>query len=296
MVISKSCWATMMHDQADELRQLVRERSNSGAPSGPTVPLVVVSGGKGGVGTTTIAANLAVALARQGRRAVFVDADLDHGGNANLCQHPQIGSVVDVLNGKHTVYEVLQRGPSSIQVLSGAWASGELTDCSAAAQRRFIAELKALAPHAEVVVVDAGSSRNHFVRRLWHAASAVLVVTTTDSVSIMDCYAAIKVLLAGDASLPIQTLVNFAANAQLAGDVQSRIATACRRFLGLRAAGGGHVPRCETGGSAAEPVLIYPARSESARALDRIADTFWAQLQFAAVRNQATRQQAALPA
>jgi flagellar biosynthesis protein FlhG len=286
----------MMHDQADELRQLVRESPNSGTASGPTAPLLVVSGGKGGVGTTTIAANLTVALARQGRRAVFVDADLDHGGNANLCQHPQLGSVVDVLQGKRTVHEVLERGPAGIQVLSGTWASGEWTDCSATAQQRFVRELKALATHAEIVVVDVGSSRNHFVRRFWHAADAVLVVTTTDSVSIMDCYAAIKVLLAGDASLPIGMLVNLAADAQLAGDVQSRIAAACRRFLGLRATPAGHVPRCEAAGSAAEPVLIYPARSESARAMDRVADSLWAQVQLRAESNNTSRQPAAQPA
>jgi flagellar biosynthesis protein FlhG len=277
-----------MHDQADELRHLVRQRAASGARYGSGVPLLVVSGGKGGVGTTTIAANLAVALARQGRRAVFVDADLDHGGSANLCQHPQIGSVVDVLKGKRTVHEVLERGPSGIQVLSGAWASGELTDCSAAAQQKFIAELKSLAPHAEVVVIDAGSSRNHFVRGFWHAANGVLVVTTTDSVSIMDCYAAIKVLLSGDAPVPIHTLVNLASDAQLAADVQSRIAAACQRFLGVRATAAGHVTRSETSG-AAEPVLIYPARSESARAMDRIADTLWAQLQLDAARDSAAR-------
>src|SRR5262249_4599865 len=162
-------------------------------PKGPGVPLLVVGGGKGGVGTTTIAANLAVALARQGRRAVFVDGDLDHGGNANLCQHPQFGSVVDVLKGKRTVHEVLERGPSGVQVLSGAWASGELIDFSSTAQQRFISELKSLSPHAEVVVVDAGSSRNQFVRQFWQAASEILVVTTTDSISIMDSYAAMKV-------------------------------------------------------------------------------------------------------
>jgi flagellar biosynthesis protein FlhG len=282
-----------MHDQADELRQLVRERSNSGTTSGPTVPLVVVSGGKGGVGTTTIAANLAVALARQGRLAVFVDADLDHGGNANLCHHPQLGSVIDVLKGKRSVHEVLERGPAGIQMLRGAWGSGELTDCSASAQQRFVAELKSLAPHAEIVVVDAGSSRNHFVRRFWQAANAVVVVTTTESVSIMDCYAAIKVLLAGDASVPIHTLVNLVADDQLAADVQSRIAAACRRFLGLRAMPAGHVPRCEAVGSAAEPVLIYPSRSESARGLDSLADTLWTRLQMGSESDNSTRPHAA---
>jgi flagellar biosynthesis protein FlhG len=275
----------MMHDQADELRQLVRQRTG-GATAGPTAPLVVVGGGKGGVGTTTVAANLAVALARQGRRAVFVDADLDHGGNSQLSQYLDRGSVIDVLAGRRDVHEVLQRGPSGIQVLSGAWASGELTDFPAAAQIRFIEDLKRLAPHAEVVVLDAGSGRGPFARRLWRAAGTVLVVTTTDDASILQSYAAIKVLPDGETSVPIHTLVNLAADAASAADAHARIAEACRRFLGLRASAGGSVPACESPG---EPVLVFPPRGEAARSMDRIADTLWAQLQLAATRETEAR-------
>lgn len=276
----------MTHDQADELRQLVRQRG--GAAAGPSAPLVVTSGGKGGVGTTTIAANLAVALARQGRRAVFVDADLDHGGNTQLSQYPHRGSVIDVLSGRRNVHEVLERGPSGVQVLSGAWASGDSTEFPAAAQERFIAELAHLAPHAEVVVVDAGSSRGPFARRLWQAARAVLVVTTVDDASIMQCYAAIKVLPSADLSVPVHTLVNLAPDARAAEEPQARIAEACRRFLGVRATAGGSVPPCEqTPGS--EPVLVFPPRGDAARSMDRIADTLWAQLQFEATRGASAR-------
>ena len=283
----------MIHDQADELRQLVRKRVTAGTPQGPHVPLIAVSGGKGGVGTTTIAANLAIALARQGRRAVFVDADLDHGGHAMLSQHPERGSVIDVLAGRRTVHEVLERGPSGIQMLSGAWASGEMSDCSATSQQRFVGELKNLTPHAEVVVIDVGSSRNHFVRRFWQAANVVLVVTAPESVSIMESYAAIKVLLAGDASVPIHTLVNLASDPRAAEEAHARIAAACRRFLGVRATASGSIPSSETNAAQAG-VLIYPARGEAARAIDRVADTLWAQLQLQRPRD--ARGQSALSA
>jgi flagellar biosynthesis protein FlhG len=278
----------MIHDQADELRQLVRQRAVAGDPRGAAVPLVVVGGGKGDVGTTTMAMNLAIALARRGRQAVFVDADLDHGGNAPLDHHPERGSVVDVLAGRRAVHEVLVRGPSGIQVVSGAWPAGELGDCSEAAQQRFVGELKNLSPQAEVVVVDAGSSRNHFVRRLWHAADVVLVVTTPDPASIMECYAAIKVLLNPTAAPAIHTLVNRAPTAAVARDVHSRIGEACRRFLGLPAVAAGHVGPCDPP-AAGEPTMIFPARSAAARALDRVADTMWAQLQRNRTRGIAPR-------
>jgi flagellar biosynthesis protein FlhG len=281
----------MIRDQADDLRQLVRQRALMAGQGGPLVPLLVVAGGKGGVGTTTIAANLAVALARQGRRSLFVDCDLDHGGNAALGQHPERGSVVDVLAGRRTVHEVLERGPSGIQVLSGAWASGELVDCSAAAQQRFVDDIQSLGPHVEVAVVDAGSSRSPLARRLWTSAAATLVVTTSEASAIMESYAAIKVLLAGQSQNNVYTFVNREDTAETAGEVHARIAEACRKFLGLQAVGAGHVSTAERNG-AQESVLIFSPRGDAARALDRVADALWAQLQLAAPRTLEPRRSA----
>ncbi len=70
----------MLHDQADELRQLARRNRKPAAAAGPAPRLIVASGGKGGVGTTAVTFNMAVALARLGYRVVWVDADLNRGG------------------------------------------------------------------------------------------------------------------------------------------------------------------------------------------------------------------------
>jgi flagellar biosynthesis protein FlhG len=276
-----------MHDQASELRQMMRQRLAAGAPHALSAPLVVVSGGKGGVGTTTVAVNLAVALARQGRRAVFVDADLDHGGHSDLAAEALRGSVIDVLAGRRSMHEALERGPSGIQVLLGEWASGESCDFSAAAHDRFVAELKNLAPHADVVVVDAGSSRSPLVRRLWSAASAVVVVATTDATAVMNAYAAIKTM-AVDGESTLYTVVNRVGDAAEAAEVHLRIAAACRKFLARRTGDAGFVPDF-AGTGQRDHVLICPARCEAARALDRTADTLWAQLQVSAQRQTAAR-------
>ena len=244
------------------------------------VPLVVVAGGKGGVGATTVAVNLALALARQGRRAVFVDADLDHGGNSRLTQHPEQGSVLDVLAGRRSVHEVLERGPLGVQVLSGAWAQGAPVEFSAAAQHRFVSDLKNLGAHADVVVIDAGSSRSPFARGLWQAASVVLAITTTDPGSIMECYAAIKVQLDASETTSVYTLANLSDQPEEAAEVQARIAEACRRFLSLQAIAAGVVETCPMTASA--PPLLFPSGSQAARSLDQVAETLWAQTQLKA--------------
>ena len=287
-----------MTDQAEELRLLVRMRATAGA-AGPLAPLLVVAGGKGGVGTTTVAANLAITLARQGRRTVFADADLDHGGHALLSGIQHRGSVVDVLAGRQSVHEVLERGPCGIQVLSGAWAADELTSYSTTAQERFIGELKHLAPHADVVVVDVGSGRNPFTQRLWRAADAVLVVTTTEPAAVMNAYAATKTLAGAFDASPatrdsdtagrhaetapvIYSLVNRTIDAAAADDVQARIATACRRFLALEIGAAGVVPECP-GESDVADVMVFSDRTEASRVLDRACEMLWARMSAAKV-------------
>ncbi|MEM7312893.1 MAG: P-loop NTPase, partial [Planctomycetota bacterium] len=66
-----------MSDQAQELRKLMMgaERADS-EQSAPQI--IVFTGGKGGVGTTTLCVHVAVALARRGERVVLLDANGVH--------------------------------------------------------------------------------------------------------------------------------------------------------------------------------------------------------------------------
>jgi len=265
----------MTDDRIDDFRHTLRQRTPFGSAGGAVAPLLVVGGGQPGVGTTTIAANLAVALARQGRRAVLVDADLERGGQG-LFGSQAAGSLLDVLSGQRTVHEALDRGPSGIQLLAGIWNRTDVAEFSPQSCARLIANLQHLAPHAEVLVVDAGNGRNALAKLLWQAASAVMAVTTPEDTAIVRCYAAIKLYVASEQRPPIHTLVNQVADAAIAADVQARLGEACRRFLSLSAIAAPHVPRCEADGT--RP-LLFPVRGEEARQMDRAADLLWSHLQ-----------------
>ena len=267
----------MNFDQATELRQLARQRNPLGKSPRPGAPLVVVSGGERGVGTTTVAVNLAVALARQGRRIVLVDADFQHGGRVRFQMHRDPGNVVDLLAGRRGLHEVLARGPAGIHVLMGAKEVGDPQASSAAAQEHFIDELKGLAPHAEMVVLDAGNCRSPTVRRFWQAADAVWTVTKTDDDSILACYRNIKSLVAGDASLALQTFLNGPMDEKHAADVQGRLTEACRRFLGIGASSAGFTTNNDAHTASSEG--CFAPGTPAARAFDVAADTLWTQLQ-----------------
>ncbi len=231
-----------MHDQANDLRRLVRQCTvvKTGAVDA-SVRLIVVAGGKGGVGTTTLAVNLALAFARADRRVVLVDAD-PHGGDvAVLTGVQERHTLADVLSGSREATETLHQGPEQLKVLPGFWGWESLLGSNGSAGQRLLAQMQALQQQAEMVVLDAGNGPHPILRPCWRAADLRLVVTTPETSAILDTYALIKQWSDRDMPESIHTVVNQAADAALAQDVYGRLAQACRRFLGLELSAAGHV-------------------------------------------------------
>ena len=231
-----------MHDQANELRHLVRQETHLAASvPGDRPVLVAMTGGKGGVGTTTVAVNLAVALAHSGRRTVLVDADLDGGDASLMCRVEERYTVDDVLSARRTVREVLQPGPGGIQVLPGAWGLVTGPDDSLPARERLIEGLQGLGSQFDFVVIDAGNGLRSMVRSIWEASDMVLVVATPEPAAIMDTYASIKALSAGNVLVPVHLVLNQVPDESAAESAHARIASACLRFLSIPVTRAGHV-------------------------------------------------------
>ena len=277
----------IMHDQANDLRRLVRQAISNGNDASAGRPkLIVVSGGKGGVGTTTVAVNLAVALVQRGTRTVLADADT-HGPDARiLCRLDELYSVADVLSARRTVRESLQPGPSGLQVLPGAWAEGDISECSPHSQERLIGQLLDLGNRADCVLVDAGNGSNRLMKRLWQAADLVLLVTTSELASVMDAYASVKLLAAGDNSIRIQPMVNMTGAPDEVDEVFGRLNRACLRFLGIHLDGPDWLPadpQVALAGKAEKPFVLSSVACPATRQIRSLADATAQKTQLAAL-------------
>jgi flagellar biosynthesis protein FlhG len=264
-----------MDDQANDLRQLVvRSAAPQTSSAGGRPTLVVLSGGKGGVGTTTLAVNLAVAAAQKRLLTILVDAD-PRGGHASiLCGLRERYTLADVLANRRRIADVLHPGPCGLQVLPGIWGWEKLSAQPPAAAQRVLDQLCGLGALADLVVLDAGNNSSPAVQRFWLSADLVFAVTSPETASILGTYAAIKVLAKVGEPGKLHCLVNLAPGAKAAGKVHGRLAQACRRLLGLNLNYGGHVsadPRVAGAGHAHRAFVIAASRCLAARQVRRLA-------------------------
>ena len=160
-------------------------------PKRRTPRTIAIGGGKGGVGKTTVAANLAHALARAGQRVVMVDADL---GAANL--HTALGVVhpertlADFID--HAVDDlgacVTQVSPL-LGLVAGTSRPGS-ANLGAAQKLRLLRGIGKL--DADVVMIDVGAGTSYTVVDLFAAADHKLLVLTPQLTSLHNAYALLK--------------------------------------------------------------------------------------------------------
>ena len=233
-----------MSDQADGLRQRIKARLETPpgslarmpgpatASAQPRCRSVVLTSGKGGVGTSNLALNLAIALGEQGRRVVLVDADLGLANIDLLCGLTPPRDLGDVLAGECSLVEAIVEGPGGIRIVPGAHASRTLGELLVDAPARLLAELARLEADADFLVVDAGSGLGPAITVLASSSDEVLVITTPEPTSVADAHAAIGRLRRLPTAPVIRAVVNQAASGREGADVLARLAASSRQFLG----------------------------------------------------------------
>ncbi|RVU45001.1 MinD/ParA family protein [Rubrivivax rivuli] len=170
--------------------------------------ITAITSGKGGVGKTFVSANLASALARNGRKVLVLDADL---GLANLDVllnlYPKI-TLHDVFTGKHSLPEAIVPVSNGFWVLlagSGMVEYSRMTPEIREQLQKVIAELE---PRFDHVLLDTGAGISDVVLYTVSLARNVLVVVTPEPTSLTDAYATIKVLAQSQGRRRFDLVVN----------------------------------------------------------------------------------------
>lgn len=207
----------------------------------PPATRIAITSGKGGVGKTSLTINLAVAMARLGHRVGILDADFALGNidvRLGLTPEFHLGSVLD---GLKAIGDVTMEGPSGVRVVPAGSGVRSLTALDHLKWARLIDALAEAGRSLDFLLIDTATGISDNVLDVVQLADYALVVTSYDPAAVVDGYAMIKLITAGDRAKPIGVVVNTAADEEQGALVFRQIAKAAERFLGRTLTYDGHV-------------------------------------------------------
>ena len=206
------------------------------------VKVIAVTGGKGGVGKTTVSANLAVAIAAQGRDVMLVDADLGLANVDVILGLQTRFTLGDVIAGRCGLEDAIVTGPHGLQVVPAASGSRRMASLSQAEHAGIIRAFSDLYHRVEVLIVDTAAGLHDSVLTFSQAAQHVLVVVCDEPASITDAYALIKVLSREHGVQKFQILANQTRKSGEGPALFQKIQRVCDRFLNVTLEFAGSVP------------------------------------------------------
>ncbi|KUG03610.1 flagellar synthesis regulator flen [hydrocarbon metagenome] len=224
-----------MSDQADKLRKMassIRQQIEVDLMNkAKQTRVIVISSGKGGVGKSTIALNIALVLGTYNKKVILMDADM---GLANI--DIMLGlipkyTIQHVVQGRKKLKDVMIDGPAGVKIIPGGSGINELADLNDNELNRLIQELSKIDGEYDYMIIDTGAGISRNVVSFLLAADDVIMVTTAEPTSLTDAYGTVKTMIKQAYAGKIYLLVNKVTNNSEGIMVAEKFRIACKRFL-----------------------------------------------------------------
>jgi flagellar biosynthesis protein FlhG len=204
--------------------------------------VIAVTSGKGGVGKTNLAINLAAGLSRLSHRVALIDGDFALGSvDVMLGLAPEM-HIGHLLAGERTFDEILLDGPCGVRVLPAGSGVQSLASLTIEQRDRLRAALAAARANHDFLVVDTAPGLTDQVVDLLTIAQHVLLITSLDPTAMVDAYAVAKVLWKAAPAAEISLVANDVRDGAEGRLAFRQIDRAATRFLGHQLNYLGHVP------------------------------------------------------
>jgi flagellar biosynthesis protein FlhG len=225
----------MLNDQAQSLRNLVKQSTARRAR------IVAITSGKGGVGKSNIAVNLAIRLSNMGRKVVLLDADLGTANADVLCNLTHDRNIARVVAGRLTLSQAMVEAPGGFHLIPGASGLAQIAALGEYERTGLIEQVRQLEDSYDLILIDTGAGVSPNVLSFLLGADQLLVVTTPEPTAVTDAYAVIKIVARRRSDVDVRVLVNMAKDSDEGRTVFKRIDAVCRHFLDLTTQYAGHV-------------------------------------------------------
>ncbi|MDR0221431.1 MAG: MinD/ParA family protein [Lachnospiraceae bacterium] len=262
-------------DQASQLRNIIKAQSIS-AP--PLARVMTVTSGKGGVGKSSTAINLALQFRKLGQRVIILDADF---GLANI--EIMFGAVPkhnlsDLIYQNKNIREIITWGPMDVGFISGGSGIAGLSNLSREYLIYIIQNLAELDALADIIIIDTGAGISSAVLEFLVASGEVILVTTPEPTSITDSYSLLKALLRhprySEENTQVKMIANRVETIEEGETLYNKLNAVVSRYLKLELHYIGAIPTDPQLSQAViqqVPVTIHAPACKAALALENIA-------------------------
>lgn len=263
-------------DQAEKLRNVIKLKNQNYKPN---ARVITITSGKGGVGKSNVAVNLAVQLQKKGQKVIIFDADF---GLANV--EVMFGAIPqynlsDLLYKGKSIQDILTKGPEGLEFVSGGTGIAGLDNLSMEQIQHLVRVLSELDEKADFIIIDTGAGISARVLEFVLASPEVLLVTTPDPSSLTDTYSLLKALYRNpefeQEKSTISVLSNRVLTAEEGQNVYDKLNSVVTQFLKGTIDYIGMIPQdaaLEKAIRQQQPVSLHSPNSKSAKAFEILAD------------------------
>ena len=228
-------------DPSNKVISLSNKREQKGRQSpqknqlgrGSDARVISITSGKGGVGKTSIVANLGYAFYKMGKKVLVLDADMGLGNLDVLLGLAPKYNLSHVIAGEKTIEEILVSGPGDMKILPASSGIQELTQLTREQKIQVLTQLDPLIDSVDVLLIDTAAGISQNVMDFNATAHEIVVVVSPEPTSITDAYALMKVLSLKYSEKVCKLLVNMTARPEEGRDVYRQLHLVTDRFLDI---------------------------------------------------------------
>jgi flagellar biosynthesis protein FlhG len=235
MFEQKNCSVTPI-DQASSLRNM---------NAIDEINVLAITGGKGGVGKTNIAINLAVALADLQRKVMLLDADFGLSNIDVMLGMRARKNLFHVLKNECRVEDIILNGPHGIQIIPAASGVKEMANLTAQEHMGIIDSISQFNPTLDYFIIDTAPGISENVSLFTQLANNILIVVCDEPASMADAYALIKVLSKKGVKQKFQIITNMVESSAHGQRLFSQLEKVSNHFLEASLEYCGYIPNDE---------------------------------------------------
>ncbi|KHO65509.1 MULTISPECIES: flagellar synthesis regulator FleN [Pseudomonas] len=209
------------------------------------VQVIAVTGGKGGVGKTSVSVNLALALADLGRRVMLLDADLGLANVDVMLGLTPKRNLADVIEGECELRDVILQGPGGIRIVPASSGAANMVRLTSQQHAGLIQAFSDISDSIDVLIIDTAAGIGDGVISFVRAAQEVLLVVTDEPTSITDAYALVKLLNRDYGLSRFRVLANMTHTPEEGRNLYAKLTKVTERFLDVALQYVGAIPADE---------------------------------------------------